>query len=145
MFMPCFSPPHIIGHINLLSHICISPTCICWCLSACRWLLFKSHYFVIVEGSSVTHRQKLIDAAGSDSRKSESSSLLTSRSLLGSFLNFIPFFVQSSAESYAGYQVMVCLLIHFQKKINFCCFPAVGDFLGRGWGLGNSILFDPMC
>lgn len=53
------------------------------------------------------------------------------------------FFIQSSAESYAGYQMMICLLIHFQKKINFCCFPAVSDFLRRGWGLGNSIYLIP--
>lgn len=83
---PDFSPPHIIGHISLLSHICISPTCICRCLRACRWLLFKSHYFVILEeGSSVTHRQKFIEAAGSDSRKSRSSSLLASRAFWGRY------------------------------------------------------------
>lgn len=76
MFIPWFSSNHIIGHINVLSHICVSPTCICWCLSACCWLLCKSHYFVIVVGSSVTHSQKFIDAAGSDSRKGENSPLL---------------------------------------------------------------------
>lgn len=28
--MLCFSFNHTVGHINLLSHVCISPTCICW-------------------------------------------------------------------------------------------------------------------
>ena len=110
-----------------------------WSLSACCWLLFKSHYSVILVYSSVTHSQKFIGAVSSDSRKSKNSPLLPSPFWV--VLNFI-LFIQSSAESYSGYQMMVCLLIHFQERINFC-FPAIGDFLRCGWGLGNSIYLIP--
>lgn len=126
----------------------MSPTCLRWCPRAGRWLLFKSRYWVIAVGSSVTHSQKFIDAAGGGSRKTKNRSLLTSRAFWGRFWTLCLFFfflVQNAAESYAGHQTMVCLLIPFQERINFCCFPAAGDFLRRGWGLGNSILFDPMC
>lgn len=133
--MPCFSSHNIIGYINLLSHIWISPTCTCW----------KIPYMLVV-GCSL----KVIILVCSSVRTSWMLSVVIPGGVK-TVHYFSSFFgvvfelytvIQSSAESYAGSWMMVCLLIHFQERISVVFQQSV-TFLRRRWGLGNFVYLIP--